>query len=210
MQPKFARLLAALILGNLSLLWIPQVAAHGGVVYGEDQCLININFLQAHFTVFQPETRDNEEFCESIPDVTRSVFVMEYLHDLLSQMEIDFRIIEDVNGLGRYADWDDVQAIEDLDAVTVFYDPPRVESGGYYRSSYDFEKKGMYIGIVTATHPTEARDYNAVFYFQVGRADLGTVPLFVLMLIVLQLGYLWSTGGFAKLKQRFTERKPRV
>ena len=203
MQRKISCFIATFILSNLGLFGMSEVAAHGGVVYGEDQCLININFLQAHFTVFQPETRGNDEFCESIPDVTRSVFVMEYLHQLLSELEIDFRIIEDVDGLGRYANWDDVQAIPDLEAVTVYYDPPRIEPGGYYRASHDFEKKGMYIGIVTATHPIEDRDYNAVFYFQVGRPDLGTMPLFVLMLVLLQLGYWWSTGGLAKFKRRF-------
>ena len=61
-----------------------KVLAHGGVAFEGDSCLISVNFLQAHFTVFQPETRKTREYCEDIPDVTRSVFVMEYLHDLLN------------------------------------------------------------------------------------------------------------------------------
>ena len=34
----------------------------------DDLCVINVNFMQAHFTVFQPETRQNNEYCEDIPD----------------------------------------------------------------------------------------------------------------------------------------------
>lgn len=203
MYHKNARVLVLALLYCLGSLYSSSASAHGSVVLGGDNCLITIGFLQAHFTVFQPETRDNTEYCENIPDVTRSVFVMEYLHQMLPSMAIDFRIIKDLGKLGRYADWDDVQAIADLEAVTVFYDPPRVEPGGYYRASYEFEDPGTYIAIVTATHPTEDRAYNAVFYFRVGGPDLGTVPLFIALLALLQIGYWVSNGGYKRLKQRF-------
>lgn len=209
MQFKSFPVLALVLICSWSSFHTPDASAHGSVVLGDDRCLININFLRAHFTVFQPETRANNEYCESIPDVSRSVFVMEYLHQLLPQMEIDFRIIEDEDKLGRYASWEDVSAIEDLDAVTVFYDPPRIEPGGYYQSSYTFDKRGTYIGVVTATHPTEDRDYNSVFYFRVGRPDYGTVPLFIALLILLQAGYWLSSGGLAKIKQRLGSAQTR-
>ena len=182
-------------------------SGHGSVEFSEDLCVVNVNFLQAHFTVFQPETRESEEFCENIPDVARSVFVMEYLHELLAEMRIDFRIIEDVNEIGRYARWRDIEAIEDLEAVTVFYESPRVEPGGFYTSSYDFAHRGTYIGIVTAEHPTEDRNYNAVFYFRVGGPDLGSIPLFVALLILLQAGYWYSSGGYTRLKARLAARE---
>ena len=54
------------------LLGITQSAfhayGHGGVAFEDDLCVINVNFMQAHFTVFQPETRQNTEYCEDIPD----------------------------------------------------------------------------------------------------------------------------------------------
>ena len=201
------KVITAIMLCSLCGLFSAQAAAHGSVVPGADRCLINIGFLQAHFTVFQPETRNNTEFCENIPDVTRSVFVMEYLHKLLPQMEIDFRIIKDLDRLGRYADWEDVQAIDDLEGRTVFYDPPRIEEGGYYSASYEFEERGTYIAIVTAQHPTEDRNYNAVFYFRVGRPDLGSWPLFIALALLLQLGYWWSNGGYKRLQARRTVRR---
>ena len=184
-------------------------SAHGGVAFEDDLCVINIDFLQAHFTVFQPETRESDEFCEDIPDVARSVFVMEYLHSLLPEMMIDFRIIRDVNEVGKYATLEDVLAIEDLEAATVYYEPPRIEPGGFYTASYAFDTKGTYIGVVTADHPTEDRYYTAVFYFQVGGPDFGTLPLFLLLLILLQTGYWVSNGGWARHKQRLAEDQHR-
>ena len=180
-----------------------KVLAHGGVAFEGDSCLISVNFLQAHFTVFQPETRKTREYCEDIPDVTRSVFVMEYLHDLLNEMSVDFRIIRDEGGLGRFADWEDIEKIESIEEVTVFFEPERIEEGGFFSRTYTFEESGTYIGIVTASHPTEPRDYNAVFFFRVGGRDWGTLPLFALVIGLLQLGYWISNGG---VERRFGDR----
>lgn len=187
-------------------LFAHNAGAHGGVAFEDDLCVININFLQAHFTVFQPETRESDEFCEDIPDVSRSVFVMEYLHSLMPEMLIDFRIIRDVNNVGKYATLEDVLALDDLEAATVYYEEPRIEPGGFYTASYEFDAEGTYIGVVTADHPTEDRYYTAVFYFQVGGADLGSIPLFVALLIALQTGYWLSNGGWAKRKQRLAAK----
>ncbi|MCG8415351.1 MAG: hypothetical protein MI746_14125 [Pseudomonadales bacterium] len=186
----------------LLLLVVNRAQAHGGVAFEDDLCVININFMQAHFTVFQPQTSQTEEFCEDIPEVTSSVFVMEYLHDLLTEMSIDFRIVKDVNEVGRYASWEDIEAIEDLDAATVYYQPAAIEEGGFYRASYTFEEKGTYIGVVTAEHPSEDRNYNAVFYFRVGGRDLGTLPIFVALALLLQLGYWLSNGGWVRMQER--------
>lgn len=182
-------------------LHVTPASAHGGVAFADDQCVINIDYLTAHFTVYQPETRGNEEFCEDIPDVTDSIFVMEYLHDYLRQMPVDFRIIRDINGVGRFARWEDVQVIEDLAAATVFYQPTIVQTDGNYTIRHAFEEKGTYIGIVTARHPVQDRTYRAVFYFQVGGFDWGTIPLFIALALLLQAGYWLAGGGLARLRQ---------
>ncbi len=188
-------------------LFAQYAGAHGGVAFEDDACVINIDFLQAHFTVFQPETRESDEFCEDIPDVSRSVFVMEYLHSLLPEMLIDFRIVRDINGVGKYATLEDVQAIDDLQAATVYYEAPRIETGGFYTASYEFDTKGTYIGIVTADHPIEDRYYTAVFYFQVGGPDLGTIPLFIAVIMILQIAYWLGNGGWARRKQRLADKR---
>jgi len=176
--------------------------SHGGVALTEDLCVITIDFMEAHFTVFQPETRQNDEFCEDIPDVTGSVFVMEYYHELLFEMPIDFRIVRDVNNVGRFADWDDIVAIDDLEAATVYYQPPIIESSGFYIANHNFDEAGTYIGVVTAEHPDDGRNFNAVFYFQVGGRDWGTIPIFLLLVILAQAGYWYTSGGYEKYKAK--------
>lgn len=199
--PLLVSHLAALVcLGSLVV--SSNASAHGGVAFAEDRCVVNIDFLRAHFTVYQPETRDSEEFCEDIPDVTQSVFVLEYLNDFLRQMPVDFRIIRDVNDVGQYARWEDVEAIDDLEAATVFYQPPLVQTDGSYSVNHEFDEKGTYIGIITAEHPAQDKVYNAVFYFQVGGPDYGTLPFFLALIVLAQLAYWLSNGGWGKLKNR--------
>ncbi len=184
-------------------LLLPGVGyGHGGVAYEEDLCVINIDFLQAHFTIYQPEVSGNEEFCEEIPSVSDTVFVMEYQHEFLKQMPVDFRIIEDAQDFGIYARWEDVQTIPDIEAVTVFYQPPVVREQGAFTTEYEFTEGGTYIGIVTAAHPDNGRVYNAVFYFQVGGPDYGTLPWFFALAILLQCLYWLSNGGLKKLKRQ--------
>ncbi len=186
----------------LLTLWLAQgVNAHGGVAFEDDLCVIRIDFLTAHFTVYQPPTSGSAEYCEDLPDVTDTIFVMEYLHDFLRQMPVDFRIIRDEQGFGQFARWEDVQTIDNLNDVTVFYQPPVIQPEGELTANYRFTEKGTYIGIVTAQHPRDDRIYNAVFYFQVG-SDYGTWPLFLVLLVALQAGYWWSNGGWEKLQAR--------
>ena len=66
---------------------------------------LSIGFLEAHFTVYQTQTSASEEFCEDIPDVTNSVFVLDYLHDFLKEMPVDFRIVKDSHNFGIFAKW---------------------------------------------------------------------------------------------------------
>ena len=207
MKQNALQQVSRLLLILLSGLFANAATGHGGVSADGVLCVINIDFWQSYFTVFQPETSDSQEYCEDIPAVARWVFVMEYLHTFLKEMAVDFRIIRDVNDVGQYAKWEDIAAIEDLEAATVYYESPRVEPGGYYRASYAFDTKGTYIGIVTAEHPSEDRVYNAVFYFQVGGAEWGTIPIFIALLVLLQLGYWLSNGGFTKIKLRIAANR---
>ena len=199
--PSTNRHLLIAVLAGLLFCGLPRPAlGHGSVTLEDDLCVIDINFMTAHFTIFQPEASGAEEFCEDIPQVARSVFIMEYLHDLLREMRVDFRIIRDQNGIGRFADWNDILAMGDLEPLTVYRQPASIEPSGYFRASHEFAERGEYIGIVTASHPTEARDYQAVFYFQVGR-NWGSFPLFIALIILAQLGYWAASGGWRKLRR---------
>lgn len=193
----------ALLIFSLSLaLYINVVFAHGGVAFEEDACVINIGFLKAHFTGYQPQSAGNKEFCEDIPDLGESIFVIDYLHEFLNQIPVDFRIIEDVNNFGVFANWTDIETIEDIDRDTVFYQPPVRRPGGEMTVEYTFNKPGSYIGIVTAQHPTEDKIYRAVFQFQVGDQPYGYLPVIVVLIILAQFFYWVNGGGLRRFRQR--------
>ena len=174
--------LCAFLLSMSMIICTPRPAlAGGGLILRDDVCIITIDFYEAHFTAYQPDTSGNEEFCRDLPNTGETIFVLDYLHKSLKEVPVDFRIIRDVTGLGQFARWEDVQQIEGIEKHTVFYRPPVVESGGSYRVQHDFEEKGDYIGIVTAGHPTNDKLYNAVFPFSVGARNY---PFWLLYLLV--------------------------
>lgn len=176
------------------LAWPSLAAAHGGVVAEEDSCLLRMGFLQAHFTLHQPETRGSEEFCEDLPDIGSSLFIIEYLHDMMKRMPIDFRIIRDEQGFGIFANWEDVASIADLEAQTVLHRVLAPQPAGVLALRHEFEQPGGYIGIVVAENPDNGKAYNAVFYFAVGNAGYGWIPLFVGLVVAAQLLFWFSTG----------------
>ena len=168
--------------------------AHGSIVAEQDVCVIEIGFFRAHFTVYQPETRGSKEYCEDLPDTGKTVFILNYLHESLKNMPVDFRIIKDVTNLDRYAKWDDVTRIEDIDSATVFYQPPITESNAVFKIDHTFAEPGNYIGIVTTRHPTKNKTYNAVFPFEVGGGGWSYMWAIGALILLLQLGY-WMTIG---------------
>jgi len=180
----------------------PDAGAHGGVFLEDDVCVIQIGFFKAHFTVYQPQTSASEEYCEDIPDVTESVFVLDYLHKSLKKMPVDFRIIRDTTKLGRFANWEDIERLGDLDNVTVFYQPPLTTADAVFSVDHTFEEAGHYIGIVTTRHPTQDKTYNAVFPFEVGKTGFGYWPLILVLLVALQLQYWISSGGLKRWRAR--------
>jgi hypothetical protein len=162
--------------------------AGGGVVAGDNQCTMHIDFYSARFTAYQPNTRGNEEFCEDLPDIGPSIFVLDYLHPSLKKVPVDFRIIRDVTGQGRFAKLEDVEALGDIEPLTVFYHPPEIRSNGSYQVEYEFIEKGKYIGVVTAGHPTNENTYAAVFPFSVGKQTYGwrlLIAVFIAILAIL-------------------------
>jgi len=167
--------------------------AHGGVVEEDDLCVIKVSFLSAHFKIYQPRVTGHEQFCEDLPVATESIFVMEYQHDSLATMAIDFRIIRDVTGKGRFARMEDVDEIDDLDQATVFYQPAALEPD-VYTIIHTFEEEGDFIGIVSATHPDTNKVYAAVFPFEVGFTGWGYWPLIIGLLVLMQLQYLLMSG----------------
>jgi len=173
------------------------VFSHGGVVEEEDLCIIKVSYLRGHFKIYQPRTDGHQEYCEDLPNATETVFVMEYLHDSLGDAAVDFRIIRDVTGKGRFARWEDVAGIDDIDSVTVFYREPTVDPD-LLTVIHDFSEEGDYIGVVTANVDGDDKIYRAVFPFEVGFTGFGYWPFFIGVLLIVQIQYLVMSGRFRR------------
>lgn len=179
--------------------------AGGGVVLQDDVCKIKIGFYEAHFTAFQPETSGNRQFCEDLPDVGPTIFVLDYLHDSMKEVPIDFRIIRDVTGLGQFVRLEDVQAIADIDAHTVYYHPPTIEADASLVVEPTLAEEGAYIGIVTAGHPTSDEIYSAVFPFKVGRTIFDFIwPIVGVLAFLLPAAAIWYLRNRVRREPRQT------
>lgn len=189
--------LLAISVASVAVLVPCGIHAHGSVTPDADLCIIRIGFFKAHFKVYQPETHGHEDFCEDLPGTGNSIFVMEYEHDGLARVPIDFRIIENVTGQGRFTNVAHVEAIGDLDPVTVYYHPAAVQPD-VFTIAHDFERSGEYVGIVTIARAGGAGSYTAVFPFEAGYTGVGYWPWIIGGLVLLQLNYLWMSGRIAR------------
>lgn len=156
-----------------------QTHAHGSVVDEGDACVIQFGFYSAHFSIFQPDASGHQSFCEDIPDAGESVFVMEYRHDSMRQVPLEFRLMRNNSGLGRFVRWQDIDAMpgDQLSNDTVFRQSLPPQPDGVARVMHAFDAPGDYIGIVSIPHPSEDILYHAVFPFRVGASVWSNWPL---------------------------------
>ena len=181
--------------------------AGGGLVLEGDVCIIRIDFYSAHFTAYQPGTSGNEQFCRDLPDTGETIFVLDYLHQSLKEVPVDFRIIRDITGLGRFVKLKHVEEIEDIEQHTVFYQPPVIRPDASLKIEYDFTEKGEYIGIVSAGHPSNDTIYTAVFPFEVGGSNFAYLAPLLLLLagITFIIARRFSKSRQASLKKEATQ-----
>jgi hypothetical protein len=188
------------------LLLTESVAAHGSVAADDDLCIIEIGYYKAHFKIYLPRERQHREYCEDLPSAGESVFVMEYVHSGLSEVPIDFRIVRNVTGQGRFTRLHDIEQIRDLDEITVFHHPAAIQTD-VFTVLHDFESAGKFVGVVTVQQPDNEKVYTAVFPFDVGFTGFGYWPHFLLAVVALHLNYLRMSGWFSRSRK---QRPPRL
>lgn len=174
-------------------------AAHGSVTPDADRCIIRIGFFRAHFKVYLPESHGHRDFCEDLPSIGNSIFVMEYEHDGLGDIPIDFRIIENVTGLGRFTNLAHVMQLGDLTDITVFHHPAAIQRD-VFTAAHTFETSGEFVGIVTVDRPDGGGSYTAIFPFEAGFTGPGYWSWIIAALILLQINYLWMSGRLTRSK----------
>lgn len=166
-------------------LLVPRLLlAHGGVSVEDDVCIIKIDRYKAHFTGYLPKERATKEFCEDIPIAAESIFVIDFIDDELRDMELDFRIVRDVNEIGVSATYADLGGDQEIEDATVFYVEPREYQKGVMNVRYGFVRDGGYIGIINARHAATGLRYTSVFPFSVGAFQYGAYIKYFLMLFV--------------------------
>ena len=174
-------LFRALFYMMLAMMPAAATLAGGGTIISEDACIIEIDFYSAHFTAYQPDTSGNTQFCQDLPDTGTTIFVLDYLHQSLKEVPVDFRIIRNQTGQGRFVKLKHVAEIGDLEQGTIFYQPPVVRPDASFKIEFEIAEAGSYIGMVTAGHPSKDTTYSAVFPFEAGRSN--SRYLFMLILL---------------------------
>lgn len=193
--------LPALLFALMALSPPGVASAHGSVTADDDLCLIKIGYYSAHFKIYLPRSHGHKQFCEDLPAVGESLFVMEYAHDGLGNTPIEFRIIRNPTGQGRFTRLSHIEALHDLDAHTVFRHAPATQAD-VFTVLHEFSEAGEYVGIVSARAADGSTLHKAVFPFEAGFAGFGLWPWLALGGIFLQLNYLWMTGWFEQRSWR--------
>jgi hypothetical protein len=146
--------LAVLCLAAFGSLGWSSAIAHGALSMDEDACKLAVGPYFMHFTGYQPSSAGNQEFCEDIPNIGQTIIVLDSIDDILREMEIEIRVIQDIPG------------VVDPQGDDVIYQPFRNNSRGSITVMHSFAQKGPFVGLVSARRGDE--QYTARFPFSVG------------------------------------------
>lgn len=192
------------------VLFHPSLAlAHGGVSYEKDMCVMKIGPYKMHFTGYEPETKQSQEFCEDIPDAGRAIIVLDQVDKVMKRMLMDFRVIRDNKNLGVNAQYEQLGSKKDIETSSIFNNEPQIYEHGTVTFDFRFEK-GNYIGIVKLNDPETKQELVSIFPFSVGygpaRATRNLIIEGIGALIVAGL-ILYFTNAIQKGKSKPSSEK---
>ena len=147
--------------------------AHGGVSMEDDLCILKIGPYTMHFTGYQPEKAQSEEFCEDIPYEGKAIVVLDHVDKILRDMPTDFRVVRDVKNLGVTAQYEQLGTPEEIKEATIYYEDPKLYPRGTKQFELDFGK-GSFIGIVKIQDERMGKEHVSVFPFSVGYGNFNT------------------------------------
>lgn len=167
----------------LGMIFALQAQAHGGLSMAEDTCVLTVGPYTIHFTGYQPESSQEKEFCEDIPNTGRTIVALDYIDDALRPMETEVRIITD-SGTGVDP--------EDLESVTIFHMPYKVYSNGSVTFEHTFPAQGDFVGLVSVRDGETV--YVSRFPFAVGTGGKFKMNMFMwpaALIIVAGIGFFY-------------------
>jgi len=202
MHPTRSGTVQVLLLFLLLAAATPAAFGHGSVYESEEGCVISFGFYSAHFNVFQPQTRGHTAFCEDLPELGETVFVLEYLHPSLREVPLEFTLLRNPSSLGRFVRWPDLEAMGDLSAYTVHSVSLMPQPDGVLSLLFSFTAPGDYVGVVSAPSPDGAQRYHAVFPFRVGQPWWMQRGLWAFALVLAAAAWRWHDGRQARPRER--------
>ncbi len=187
MRP-FGRFAAAAALAVAALCAAAPADAHGRLGAAEGRCRLYIGPDIMNFTGYLPEASKNE-FCEDIPSTGPMIMVLDAEQQELRDMKIELRIVKDVGGPDKES--------ENLDAVTVAYQPPKIYPTGTVNFEHNFKEGGYFVGIVTVTGD-HGEQWVSRFPFSVDRSFMRDLPVY----LTLALGVIAVFGIYLVHRNR--------
>lgn len=145
--------------------------AHGRLGAAEGRCRLFIGPDVMNFTGYLPEASKNE-FCEDIPSTGPMIMVLDAEQQELRDMKIELRIVKDVGAAANEE--------ENLDPITVAYQPPKIYPTGTVNFEHNFNEGGYFVGIVTVTGDHGER-WVSRFPFSVDRTFMRDLPVYLTM-----------------------------
>lgn len=179
----------SLLIVVLGMIFSMQLQAHGGLSLADDMCKLTVGPYTMHFTGYQPESAQEKEFCEDIPNVGRTIVALDYINEELRPMTTEVRIIQDTG------------SEENLDEITVLHIPAKIYSNGSVTFEHFFPERGKFVGLVTVKGG-QTDEYVSRFPFEVGTGGKSNLP-YILGALLLAAG-----GAFFYMRSDKSQKKP--
>ncbi len=168
MKPLRRFAAAAALAAGAALAAVPAQAP-GRLGAAEGRCRLFIGPDIMNFTGYLPEASKNE-FCEDIPSTGPMIMVLDAEQQELRDMKIELRIVKDVGGVDKEN--------ENLEAITVAYQPPKIYPTGTVNFEHNFKDGGYFVGIVTVTGD-HGEQWVSRFPFSVDRTFMRDLPVYL-------------------------------
>lgn len=181
-MPAVFRMVVVCALWSLS----SQLWAHGGVSNEGNECKLSVGPYVMNFSGYQPENNVSKQFCDDMPNVGKSIIVLDFVDDKLRHLTVNFRVIKsDVAALGTEEDGKVNEA--ELAQTPIFEIPAKHYPSGTMTISQEFIEKGYFVGYVVIEGENEK--FISRFPFSVGYTQKGIpaalkIPIAVLLLII--------------------------
>jgi hypothetical protein len=164
-------------------------------------CVMSVGPTQMMFSAFQENSTD-AIFCQTIPDLGRTMIILDAKSNELRDMNIEARVVRNVG----QKDWRD-----DLDANTVARLAPgkHLARSGTASFNAEFGKSGEYFTVVRAFSDDGAKEYVGEYNFSVGESYEQIMATGAAVAAVSFAGLMmWRRSGAARQAKAEPKVKP--